>query len=71
MPKYEITAHAFTATIIDVLRKHFGEYAEDVLASSPLLGYLNTKTRAANRGSKARGAFANLITPMYPPASGR
>lgn len=59
MPRYEITAHAFTATIIDVLRKHFGEYAEDVLAASPLLGYLNTKTRAANRGSKARGAFAN------------
>lgn len=59
MPKYEIKTHSFTATIVEVLRKHFGVYAEDVLASSPLLGYLNSKMRAANRGSKARGAFAN------------
>ncbi len=59
MSKYEITSHAFTSAIISILRKHFGEYAMDVFESSPLLGYLNRKTRAANRGSKARGAFAN------------
>src|SRR5665647_996558 len=55
----EVVHHAFTATIIDILREQYGEYADDVLETSPLLGYLNTKTKAANRGSKARGAFAN------------
>lgn len=59
MPKYEISQHAFTAAILDILTRHFGEYAKDVFEASPLLGYLNNKTKAANRGSKARGAFAN------------
>jgi len=59
MPKYESTRHAFTVTIIEVLRQHFGEYAEDIFSMSPLLGYLNSKSRSAHRGSKARGAFAN------------
>jgi len=59
MPKYESTRHAFTVTIIEVLRQHFGEYAEDIFSTSPLLGYLNSKSRSAHRGSKARGAFAN------------
>ena len=59
MPKYEISQHAFTAKIIEVLKQHFGEYAMDVFESSALFGYLNNKTRSANRGSKARGAFAN------------
>ena len=31
----------------------------DVFAASPVLGYLNQKTKSANRGSKARGSFAN------------
>ena len=51
--------HAFTSTILEILERHFGENAKDILAASTLLGYLNNKTRAANRGSKARGAFAN------------
>ena len=59
MPTYDIVEHSFTSTILGVLAKHAGEYAKDVLANSPLLGYLNLKTKAANRGSKARGAFAN------------
>lgn len=59
MPRFDITRHAFTTTILEVLARHFGEYAEEVLANSSILGYLNNKTRAANRGSKARGAFAN------------
>ena len=42
-----------------MLLKHFGEDAEAILAASPLLQYLNIKTRSANRGSKARGSFAN------------
>lgn len=51
--------HPFTDTIVGVLRRRFGEAAEDLLEKSPLLQYLNIKTRSANRGSKARGAFAN------------
>jgi len=51
--------HEFTTTILNVLKDHFGEYALDIFKASPLLGYLNCKTKAANRGSKARGAFAN------------
>ena len=59
MPEYGISQHAFTVKIVEVLKQHFGEYALDVFESSALLGYLNNKMRAANRGSKARGAFAN------------
>lgn len=59
MPKFEIAQNSFTSAIIEVLNRHFGEYAEDIFQASPILGYLNNKTKAANRGSKARGAFAN------------
>lgn len=59
MAKLDIIRHSFTDTIIAIVEKHCPGYAEDVLSASPLLGYLNAKTKAANRGSKARGAFAN------------
>lgn len=59
MSKFEIAQHSFTSVIIEVLQRHFGEYAEDIFQASSILGYLNNKTKAANRGSKARGAFAN------------
>ena len=59
MSKSGIIRHAFTETIIEILNRHYGEYAEDVLEASYILGYINSKTKAANRGSKARGAFAN------------
>ena len=55
----EITRHDFTHTISETLEEYFGESAPDIFSSSPILGYLNTKTRSANRGSKARGSFAN------------
>lgn len=52
--------HAFTDKILHILKKHFGEdLAQRIFESSPLLQYLNEKSRSANRGSKARGAFAN------------
>lgn len=51
--------HAFTAQIMHILRAHYGSYAEAVYDSSALLRYLNKKTRAANRGAKSRGAYAN------------
>lgn len=50
--------HPFTNTIRAVLVKHFGDAASDILSASPLLQYLNEKTRSANSGSKSRGAFA-------------
>jgi len=59
MSKYKINHHSFTAKIIEILEGHFDENAQDVFEASPLLGYLNTKTKSANSGSKARGAFAN------------
>jgi hypothetical protein len=54
-----IPRHAFTSQIEAILSKHFGDAADDVLRASPLLGYLNYKTKSANRGSKSRGSFAN------------
>jgi hypothetical protein len=51
--------HAFTETMLAVLDRHFGPIGPDVFENSSLLQYLNVKTRSANRGSKARGAFAN------------
>lgn len=59
MPNFDIPVHAFTATISDILARHFGEDAQAIFEFSPLLGYLNVKTKSANSGSKARGAFAN------------
>ncbi len=59
MSKFEIAQHAFTSVIIEILQRHYGEYAKDIFQASSILGYLNNKTKAANRGSKARGAFAN------------
>ena len=51
--------HEFTPTILAILREHFGGSAEEVLERSPLLQYLNIKTRSASRGSKSRGSFGN------------
>lgn len=59
MSKFEISQHSFTSKILEILIENFGEYGQDIFESSPILGYLNNKTKAANRGSKARGAFAN------------
>lgn len=52
--------HEFTSTIIQSLQSFFGEVGERILENSPLLQYLNLKTRAASRGSKSRGNYANL-----------
>lgn len=52
--------HTFTATIMTILTQAFGEEAARIYVSSPLLRYLNLKTKSADRGSKARSSFANL-----------
>ena len=54
-----IPQHAFTGKILEILQSHFGEYSQDIFTNSQLVGYLNFKTKSANKGSKARGAFAN------------
>ncbi|PIW20448.1 MAG: restriction endonuclease [Anaerolineae bacterium CG17_big_fil_post_rev_8_21_14_2_50_57_27] len=52
--------HEFTAQILEVLKKAFGDRGDFVFEKSPLLQYLNIKTRSASKGSKSRGSFANL-----------
>ncbi|MDR2761605.1 MAG: hypothetical protein LBB88_03280 [Planctomycetaceae bacterium] len=52
--------HLFTAKIKAVLKKRFGKNAGLIFEKSLLIQYLNEKTRSANKGSKARGSFANL-----------
>jgi len=59
VPKLSPKDHGFTATIRNILAKRFGEDADEVFDASPLIGYLNKKTRSATQGSKARGSFAN------------
>jgi hypothetical protein len=51
----------FAAVIEEILREDHGdEIAGKLLATSPIIGYLLKKTKAANRGSKSRGSFGNL-----------
>lgn len=52
--------HEFTNTIILKIKKMLNLSGEEVLKISPLLEYINIKTKSANRGSKSRGSFAIL-----------
>jgi hypothetical protein len=52
--------HQFTPAILSILENEFGKDARAIFAASPLLGYLNVKTKAASRGSKSRASFGNL-----------
>lgn len=52
--------HIFTSSIYEILQKNFGKKAGEIFEKSQLINYINEKTRSANRGSKARGSFANL-----------
>ena len=52
---------SFSQQISAILVNHFGsKKAAEILRKSVLIGYIDRKTRAANRGSKSRGSFANL-----------
>ena len=51
--------HSFTEKIISILKDEFGDNAIYIFENSPILGYLNIKTKSAERGSKSRGSFAN------------
>lgn len=52
--------HEFTHQIIVVLEESFGEQAGIILKQSPLLQYLNIKTRSVSKSSKSRSSFGNL-----------
>jgi len=52
--------HSFTEKLKGILTSHFGEAGKELYEKSQLLQYLNLKTKSADRGSKARGSFANL-----------
>ena len=52
--------HAFTPKIMEVLEGDFGDLAQEVFDKSPLLQYLNIKTKSAERDSKSRSSFGNL-----------
>lgn len=51
--------HQFTSNILNILEDMFPSYSKDIFENSPLLIYLNIKTKSANKGSKSRGSFAN------------
>ncbi len=51
--------HPFTSTIISLLDGLSGESGEEILNASPLLQYINIKTKAANKGSKSRASIGN------------
>lgn len=50
----------FTKVIEKILQNNFGDAGKDVYQKSELLQYINFKTKSANKGSKARGSFANI-----------
>lgn len=52
--------HLFTQYIKDILAKQFDKQADAIFTKSPILQYLNIKTKSAQRGSKSRASFANL-----------
>ena len=52
--------HTFTPTIIAEIERLFPSLGNTIFELSPLLQYINKKTRSANRGSKSRSSFANL-----------
>ncbi|CCQ49564.1 FIG00563604: hypothetical protein [Crocosphaera watsonii WH 8502] len=51
--------HQFTQVIFEMLNKYFDKNAEDIFQNSPLLQYLNIKTKSANKGSKSRPSLGN------------
>jgi hypothetical protein len=52
--------HEFTKEIINQIKQDLNVEGEELIKFSPLLEYINIKTRSANKGSKSRGSFANL-----------
>lgn len=56
----QIKVHSFTKEILRVLKEHFPGASEVLISSSPLLQYINIKTKAASKGSKSRPSLGNI-----------
>lgn len=52
--------HYFTAKILEILKKNFGDDSNQIFENNQLIQYLNFKTVSANKGSKSRGSFGNI-----------
>jgi hypothetical protein len=52
--------HEFTKDIVKIVEGDLNVNGEEFMKITPLLEYINIKTRSANKGSKSRGSFANL-----------
>lgn len=52
--------HSFTNTILNLIKDDFPDDYKEIFNNSELLNYINIKTKSANKGSKARGSFANI-----------
>lgn len=52
--------HEFTKNIEEILRNNFSNFSDKIFHESPIIQYLNIKTKSASKGSKSRGSFANL-----------
>jgi len=52
--------HEFTKKIKEILRNNFSDFSDKVFLESPIIQYLNIKTKSASKGSKSRGSFANV-----------
>lgn len=53
-------SHIFTSEIKKILSETFNDRSDLVFQSSPILQYLNIKTKSAVSGSKSRGSFGNI-----------
>ena len=54
-----VAKHDFTDKIVEIVESYAPNSGDRILQNSPLLQYINIKTKAANRGSKSRAGFAN------------
>lgn len=52
--------HSFTKKLLSIIEVTFPNVSKEIYEKSFLLQYINIKTRSADKGSKARGSFANL-----------
>lgn len=52
--------HEFTYQIMAILEESFGDQAGVIFKQSPLIQYLNIKTRSVSKSSKSRSSFGNL-----------
>jgi hypothetical protein len=51
--------HNFTPKILEIISSELEVDGKRLLEASPILEYLNIKTKSASKGSKSRGSFAN------------